>query len=89
MMNNNRKKGQQISEIATVIIVMFALPFIFITVALTFSEVNEGFQDNIGDEFNLSKEILSTNEAQFVPITDNGFLIILIGYNFHLWFGYC
>jgi len=73
----SNKKGQQISEIATVIIVMFALPFIFLTVALTFQEINEDWQVNINNS--LSRQMVADNEAQFVPIVDNGFLIILIG----------
>jgi len=71
------RKGQQISEIATVIIVMFALPFIFLTVAFTFEEINDDWQVNIDN--NISRDIVATTEGQFVSITDNGFLIILVG----------
>ncbi len=70
------KKGQ-IEDIANIIVVPFILAIVFIVLAGLFSDINDGWQADIDN--NLSKEIVASNEAKFVPILDNGFMIILVG----------
>ncbi len=70
-------KNGQIEDIANVIVVPFILAIVFIILASLFSDINDGWQTDI--ENNLSKQIVGENEAKFVPILDNGFMIILVG----------
>lgn len=70
-------KSGQIEDIANIIVVPFILAIVFIVLAGLFSDINDGWQTDISN--NLSREIVAENEAKFVPILDNGFIIILVG----------
>jgi len=78
-MKASSKKGQllTIENTASLLIIPFALAFIFIVLNLVFDQINTDWQSNIDD--NTSKAIMGENESKFSSILDNGFIIIFLG----------
>lgn len=75
--DRKRSKGQ-INDLASLIVVPFALGFILVAVYLVFTEINDAWQDT--DSYTqTSKNVLSDSKSKFVPVFDYGFLIIFLG----------
>ncbi len=76
-MTSLTSKGQ-INDMATLLVVPFALAIIFIVLNMTFSEVNDAWQ-NTSIVNNDSKNIMSDNEAKYTTILDQGFMMLFVG----------
>lgn len=76
-MSLTSKKRGQVNDFALVIIAPFAIAIIFLIISMIMSDVNTAWQGT--DVNNESKDVFSENEAKFVSMFDNGFMILLVG----------